>query len=386
MLSIGSKWKHRRKLITPSFHFNILEQFLPLINYHSNTLIKKLSECQEAVDISPLITRCTLDVISETAMGIKINAQDKPDSEYVKAIHYMGESLNIRVMNFFNWFDFIFYRREAGKKYKESLKIVHEFTRNIIKDRKNEMIQNKKTGENAAQEDETLGIKKRKAFLDYLLEENLKDENKIDVKGIEEEVDTFMFAGHDTTAVSIVWALYMLGLHPEAQEKVHEELNEVFGSDTNREITNEDISKMKFLECCIKESMRVIPTVMFIGRHLIKDTKIGNYTIPKGTGLNVSFYMLHRDPEQFPQPEKYIPERFLPENSIKRHPFAFVPFSGGPRNCIGQRYAWLEMKVIITNILRNFRIKSVNQIDEIIYAAEMVTRPKVPIQINFTKK
>ena len=246
------------------------------------------------------------------------------------------------------------------------------------------MIQNANKTSN--DEDKSLGIKEKKAFLDYLLEENIKNENVIDEKGIQEEVDTFMFEGHDTTAVSIVWALYLLGLNKTAQNKVHEELDSIFGDDHDRQITTEDISKLKYLECCIKESMRIIPTVFMVGRQVINNLKIGEYNIPKGTTVNIDFYSLHHDPQQFPQPEKYIPERFLPENSSKRHPFAFVPFSAGPRNCIGQKFAFHEMKIILADILRNFQIKSLDPIDKIVYKVELVVRPKVPIRIQFIKR
>ena len=391
LLSTGTKWRSRRKLITPTFHFRILDQFIPLINDHSKLLIQKLKESKEAVDVMPLMTRCTLDVICETAMGVRINALEDPDSEYVKAVTFLGQIMVIRILNVLYWYDFIFNRTKIGKEHTKSLKISHDFTMKIIKTRKSQMIKNAKKTSNDQDkslndEDESLGIKKRKAFLDYLLEENIKDENIIDEKGIQEEVDTFMFAGHDTTAVSIVWAIYLLGLNKAAQNKVHEELDLIFGDDHHRQITIEDISKLKYLECCIKESMRVIPTVFMVGRQVTNSLNIGDYYIPKGTTINIDFYSLHHDPQQFPQPEKYIPERFLPENSSKRHPFAFVPFSAGPRNCIGQKFAFNEIKIILADILRNFQIKSLDPMDKIVYKAELVVRPKVPIRIQFIKR
>ena len=256
----------------------------------------------------------------------------------------------------------------------------------IIKARKSEMIKNGNQIINNNDENKSLGIKQKKAFLDYLLEENIKDENVIDEMGIQEEVDTFMFAGHDTTAISIIFALLNLGLNKEAQNKVHEELDSIFGDDHERQITPEDISKLKYLECCIKESMRIIPTVFMVGREIVNNIQIGDYYIPKGTNISVDFYSLHHDPEQFPQPEKYIPERFLPENSSKRHPFAFVPFSAGPRGCVGQKFAFNEMKIILADILRNFQITSLDPMDKIIYKIEIVVKPAVPIRIKFIKR
>ena len=384
LTNTGLKWRSRRKLITPSFHFKILDQFIPMINDHSKILITKLEKGQNGIDIVPLITRCTLDVICETAMGVQINAQKQPNSQYVKAIILLGEIVINRIMNPLYWNKTIFNFTKLGKQHAECLKILHGFTMKIIKIRKKEITQNI-ISKSTSQNDE-IGIKKKKAFLDYLLEENIKDENIIDEKGIQEEVDTFMFEGHDTTAVSIMHALLLLGLHQEVQDKVHEELDSVFGDDHDRIITAEDISKLKYLECCIKESLRRIPTVFFVGRALSNDLQIGEYNIPKGTTVHINFYALHHDPQQFPHPEKYIPERFLPENSSKRHPFAFVPFSAGPRNCVGQKYAFHEMKIILADILRNFQIKSLDPLDKITYKTELVFRPKNPIRIQFIKR
>ena len=376
-------------MITPTFHFRILDQFIPLINEHSQLLIKKLKETKQPDDITPLIIRCTLSAICETSMGVKVNALENPDLDYVKAITFVGEIMVFRFINLLYRFDFTFYKTKLGKEYVKNLKILHDFTMKIIKARKSEMIEMIKNGNQALNnndEDKSLGIKQKKAFLDYLLEENIKNGNVIDEMGIQEEVDTFMFAGHDTTAVSIVFALLHLGLNKEAQNKVHEELDSIFGDDHERPITTEDISKLKYLECCIKESMRIIPTVFMVGREVINNIQIGDYYIPKGTNISIDFYSLHHDPEQFPQPEKYIPERFLPENSSKRHPFAFVPFSAGPRGCIGQKFALNEMKVILADILRNFQIKSLDPMDKIIYKVEIVVKPAVPIRIQFIKR
>src|SRR5581483_3810473 len=95
---------------------------------------------------------------------------------------------------------------------------------------------------------------------------------------------------------------------------------------------------------------------------------------------------MHNNPHFYPNPERYQPERFTLENSSKRHPFAYIPFSAGPRNCIGQRFALMEEKIIVTKILRKFKIKSLDERDKIIYSVEMVLRPKVPIRIRFEKR
>jgi len=147
--------------------------------------------------------------------------------------------------------------------------------------------------------------------------------------------------------------LYCMATHPQYQKLVQEELDEVFG-DSDRECTTNDASKMKYLECCIKESMRLYTTVPNIARKISEEVEINGYKVPAGTSVCIQMFYLHRNPEYFPDPLTYNPERFRPENCIGRHPFAFIPFSAGPRNCIGQKFAILEAKVIISALLRKF--------------------------------
>lgn len=179
-------------------------------------------------------------------------------------------------------------------------------------------------------------IKKRPVFLDVLLDHHIR-ENSITEEEIREEVDTFMFEGHDTTSAAISWCIYLLGHNMEIQRRVQSEVDVIFSSEKDRYATVEDLKEMKFLECCIKESLRLFPSVPIIGREVHKEFCVGGNVVPEGSIVVIFSYMLHRDPRSFPKPEEFLPERFLPENSSRRHPFAYVPFSAGPRNCIGER-------------------------------------------------
>lgn len=215
-------------------------------------------------------------------------------------------------------------------------------------------------------EDESLGKKKRLAFLDLLITASgngtiLSDED------IREEVDTFvssmkfpifhaiktfffkMFEGHDTTSAAVSWCLFLLGSNQHIQERVLQEIDTVMVGDRERAPTMKELGEMKYLECCIKEALRLYPSVPLIARHLKEDVKIGNkfniqevgkvifinfldqYIVPAGTTALIITYMLHRCPEVYKYPERYDPDRFLPENCIGRHPYSYIPFSAGPR-------------------------------------------------------
>ena len=136
---------------------------------------------------------------------------------------------------------------------------------------------------------------------------------------------------------------------------VAKELDQVFG-DSDRHFTTEDSSKLKYLEACIKEGLRLYPSVPAIQRTINEDVELDGYQIPTGASINLSFYALHRNEDLYPEAMKFKPERFLLQDADNhRHPYAFVPFSAGPRNCIGQRFALLEEKVVLSSLLRRFR-------------------------------
>ena len=131
----------------------------------------------------------------------------------------------------------------------------------------------------------------------------------------------------------------MIALHPEVQDKIYEEIQEVLGADKSKIATMQELNKMNYLERVIKESLRLYPSVAVVSRKLNEDLQLGPYLIPRNCMVTVQIFMLHRDERFFPDPEKFDPDRFLPENLENRHPYCFVPFSAGMRNCIGQKYA-----------------------------------------------
>ncbi|KAJ4433396.1 hypothetical protein ANN_15655 [Periplaneta americana] len=255
----------------------------------------------------------------------------------------------------------------------------------VIQERKAQLLGNgNKMQGYSGSEDEVIGKKKRKAFLDLLLEASLGGVKLTDTE-LREEVDTFMFEGHDTTSAGMCWALYMLGLHPEVQAKAFEEQERVFQGST-RSVTMKDLSEMKYLEQVIKESLRLYPSVPFIGRLLNEDIEIGGYKLPAGCILTLHIYQVHRNPKQFPNPHKFDPDNFLPERIAKRHPYAYVPFSAGPRNCVGQKFALLEEKTVLSYMLRNFKWSSLDKVEDIKLVAELVLRPENGIRLKITKR
>ena len=165
-------------------------------------------------------------------------------------------------------------------------------------------------------------------------------------------------------------------------------------------------AQMKYLDCVIKETLRLYPPVPFIGRQLNEETVLEGITFPVGTFIHILINALHRDPAHFPDPDRFDPERFTPENSAHRHPFAYIPFSASQRNCIGessrvasssdwflidsvllgQKFAMLELKSVISEIVLNFQLEPVTRAEDVVFKSDLVLRSKHPIRIRFKQR
>lgn len=232
-----------------------------------------------------------------------------------------------------------------------------------------------------------LGRKRKRPFIDTLIHQHLKEPHSLSELDVREEVDTFMFEGHDTTAWGLTWAVYLLGLHEDVQSKCHDELDHIFSDDQSRDITMDDLRQMKYIECVVKESQRLYPSVPILGRTLSTDINVTGHLVPKGVSVLILPYLVHRDPKHWPQPERFIPERFEDAETLRhRHPFAFIPFSAGPRNCIGQRFALLEEKAIIASLLRNYRIRSRETRDKVRLMPALILKSRLPIQVELVRR
>ncbi|XP_076152106.1 cytochrome P450 4V8 [Alosa pseudoharengus] len=381
LTSTGDKWRRRRKMLTPTFHFSILTEFLEVMNEQAEVLVEKLDKQAGKGPFNCFnhITLCALDIICETAMGKKIYAQSNYDSEYVRCVYRMSDIITRRQRMPWFWPDFMYNVFGEGREHDKSLRVLHSFTESVI----NERAEYITYIESDSESDQ--GRRKRRAFLDMLLKTTDEEGNKLTHRDIQEEVDTFMFEGHDTTAAAMNWAVHLLGSHPDVQRKVQQELQEVFG-ESDRPINADDLKKLRYLECVVKEALRLFPSVPFFARTICEDTHINGFKVPKGTNAIIITYAIHRDPRFFPDPEEFRPDRFLPENCVGRHPYAYIPFSAGLRNCIGQRFALMEEKVILASILRYFDVVACQSREELRPMGELILRPENGIWIRLERR
>lgn len=385
LISTGEKWRSHRKLIAPTFHLNVLKSFVGLFNKNSRSICEKMEkEIGKEFDVHDYMSTVTVDILIETAMGIKKTHQDNAGFDYAMAVMKMCDIIHQRTYRAWLRFEALFQFSKFKAKQEHLLDIIHSLTNNVIREKKAAFAQNRsiiseedtklllkeereaiKTKESKGpflkddlDDDDDIGEKKRMAFLDLMLEQQ-KESNLTDEE-IKEEVDTIMFEGHDTTAAGSSFVLCMLGLRQDIQEKVQKELYEIFG-DSDRPVTFLDTVNLKYLERVIMETLRLYPPVPVIARKINSDIHMPsiNKVVPAGSAVVIGTYKLHRQKHLWgPDAEVFDPDNFLPEKMANRHYYSYIPFSAGPRSCVGRKYAMLKLKVLLSTILRKYQVYS----------------------------
>lgn len=170
---------------------------------------------------------------------------------------------------------------------------------------------------------------------------------------IRDEIITLMLAGHETSATALTWTFHLLAQHPEVEARLVAELDSVLGG---RPATSADLARLPYLKQVVQESMRLYPPVWGIARRLTEETEFGGYRIPADSYIAITIYALHRHPQYWPEPERFDPERFAPQRGEGRHSYCYLPFSAGPRACIGAGMSMLEIQLVLAQLLQRFKV------------------------------
>ena len=171
---------------------------------------------------------------------------------------------------------------------------------------------------------------------------------------LRDEAITIFLAGHETTANALAWTWYLLSRHPEIEARLHNELESTLCSHLP---AAEDYARLRYTEMVFLESMRLYPPAWIIGRRALNEYRLGRYTVPAGSILLMSQYVMHHDERYFPDPSRFDPERWIPERRTSRPPFAYFPFGGGPRRCIGEGFAMMEGVMVLATLARHWKMR-----------------------------
>jgi len=211
-----------------------------------------------------------------------------------------------------------------------------------------------------------------KNLLELMLKANTPGGKKLTDDEIAAQAIGFLLAGSDTTSVTLSLTCFYLAMNPEVQDKLKHEIDSVW-TDEHEMPSYETVRELPYLDMVIAETLRLHPTVPFLMRECVHECKVKELTIPKGGQVFIPIYSIHRDPTIWPNPEKYDPERFSSEAKQSRDPYLYLPFGSGPRNCIGMRFAQMELKLVLARILKKYKLE---------VAADTVIPPRVKTNIT----
>ncbi|XP_036229710.2 probable cytochrome P450 313a4 isoform X1 [Bactrocera oleae] len=366
------QWHKNRRMINPSFHQRVLTSFLPVFNKAKDGAIQKFSELtrNEPVLISEQLQRITLSITVETTMGKEMQKGDQVSEQLVKS--YVIVIKNFRSMekvpiecllayvkldHLYAWFtkaskEFV-YKFIEGLLYGKLLQV--PTTENIRLDVNISTDNN--VNKNYSYGNQAFNEKVPSIFIDQAI--NLYREGKMSYHDLIGETNTIVSAAFETSANALLSALLMLAMHPAVQERLFEEIINLF-PDKHFYVECENITNLPYLDMVVNETLRLMPSIPMIGRQVVQDTTLSSgLVIPKGIEILISIFDLHRRTDIWgANADKFNPENFMRENLQEKHSYAYIPFSKGVRDCIGWKYALMSIKILLAGFIRNFSFET----------------------------
>lgn len=325
LTSDGDFWKKQRKQVAPALHAKRIEAYAETM-VESTDLMLTRWHAGSVLNIDREMMRLTLGIVAKTLFNADISAQAGRIGHILDTLQAAMMPLDVLPA----WVPTpLRFRRDRA------IAGLDEIVYGMI---------------NAWREQGA----DRGDLLSMLMLAQDDDGNHMTDKQIRDEAVTLLLAGHETTANTLNWTFLLLAQNPDVEAKLHDELDSVLGGALP---TLADLKRLPYTEMVIKESMRLLPPAYSFGRQAIVDTEIAGYSIPKGTEVTVFSYFIHRDPRFWSEPERFMPERFSPENEKHIPRYAYLPFGGGPRICIGNSFASMEARLLLATIAQRFQLR-----------------------------
>lgn len=327
LTSEGEVWKRQRRLAQPAFHRHRINAYAEtMVEYALRTITNWRD--REVRDLHRDMMRLTLEVVVKTLFNADVSADaDKVGRALSRIVTPFAGQATLK------WIMDNRLPTATHRLFNRDAREIDAIVYRIINERR------------ASRRDEG-------DLLSMLLKAQDEDGSQLSDRQLRDEVMTIFLAGHETTALTLCWAWYLLARNPETEKKFHAELAEVLGG---RSPTMEDLARLPYTEMIAKESMRLYPPAYALGREAVEECEIGGFRVPAGTQVFMFQWSTQRDARFFPQPEEFQPERWTAEFTNGLPKYAYFPFGGGPRACIGNYFAMMEIVLLLATIGQRFR-------------------------------
>lgn len=358
LTSEGDFWLRQRRLAQPAFHRKRIESYASVMVEYTDRMLQSWRD-GETRDVYAALSALTLEIVAKTLFDADVRAR----------VHEVGGALETILMSFERWLangvrfpEWV--PTPGNQRFTRAAAVLDDLVTGILDERRGSTVD-------------------RGDLLSMLMA--AKDEETgagMNAKQLRDEVMTLVLAGHETTANTLVWTFHLLAENSAVERRLAAELEAVLGAgDAARAPTIEDIPRLPYTSMVVKESMRLYPAAWGMGREATRDTDVGAYRVTRGTTLLLLQWMAQRDPAYFPDPTAFRPERWESDFAKSLPRFAYFPFGGGPRQCIGNAFAIMESTLVLATIASRFRLASAYAKLEPVAAATLRPKGAVPMRL-----
>ena len=362
--SEGDFWLRQRRMMQPHFHMKAIAGLAGTMGRVAAEVAadwRGHAERGAEIEVTHEMMRLTLRVIGLTMLGVDVEGRTARLGAAIEVLLRESSAKMLSLVDPPLWVP-----TPTNRRFLEARAIVDEAVQAIIAERR-------AAGPRADGGD----------LLDMLLAAVDEDTGEgMTDRQLRDEVVTIFLAGHETTALALSWTWYLLSRHPLAERKLHAELDEVLGG---RAPTLADLPALAYTGMVLEEAMRLYPPVYYLGRQAAEDDVVGGFRVPKGAMIGINMFVTHRHPDFWENPEGFDPERFSPERSAGRHKFAYLPFGGGGRVCIGSNFALMEAKIVLATLAQQYRL-ALRPEHPVVYDPIVTLRPKHGVMMRVTPR
>ena len=356
LTSEGDFWLRQRRLAQPAFHRTRIASYAVAMVDYAARLTDSWKDGEQR-DIHAEMMRLTLQIVGKTLFDVEVNQEVQQVGHALEALMELNSDFR-RLMLVPAWLP-----TPTNVKAELAIRRLDKIIYRIIAERR-------ATGSDKGD------------FLSMLLNAQDDDGSRMDDHQLRDEALTLFLAGHETTAVALSWTWWLLAQHPEVEAKLHDEINSVLAG---RLPTLEDLPSLRYTERVVTESMRLYPPAWGMARMALEDTEVGGYRLRKGSGVTVAQWVVHRDPRWYDSPDEFRPERWEGDLAKRLPRFAYFPFGGGPRQCIGNSFAMMETILVLATIAQLFRFRIVPE-HPVVPIASITLRPRYGIKVLLQKR